>query len=258
MASLSNEPFSLELPDGTIPCTVRLSGRARFLRLRLLPDMTLEVVLPYGTSVAEARRFAESQLGWIVRTRRKMQLRKDQDRTPEKQDDTRLFPDHIDLEYLGGRFSVQYCYTSACWTAAKCTPETRTIRVTGNVLKTGSVRNALIAMLKKAALAYVYPHLEGLASKFEFHPGPCSIRIQKGRWGSCSARGGAISLNAMLLFLPEELVEYILIHELCHLRHMDHSAAFWQEVSKYCPDYRKCRGRIRDLERILPWKFYQN
>ena len=106
-------------------------------------------------------------------------------------------------------------------------------------------------MLKRSTADFLIPHFQGLAEKFSFTPGNCTIRIQKGRWGSCSSRGGAISLNAMLLLLPEEIVEYILIHELCHLRQMNHSDRFWKEVEKYCPDFLKRRHELRKLEKEL-------
>jgi predicted metal-dependent hydrolase len=65
-----------------------------------------------------------------------------------------------------------------------------------------------------------------------------SIRSQKTRWGSCSARGN-INLNDQLLFLPAVTVRYLMIHELCHTRHLNHSKAYWALVETHCPDYRQ-------------------
>jgi predicted metal-dependent hydrolase len=79
-----------------------------------------------------------------------------------------------------------------------------------------------------------------------------SIRSQKTRWGSCSIRGN-ISLNDQLLFMPAKTVEYLMIHELCHTRHLNHSTAFWSLVEHHCADYRnheqllgKSRNHIPD------------
>ena len=78
-----------------------------------------------------------------------------------------------------------------------------------------------------------------------------SVRLQRGRWGSCSSRG-TISLNAKLLMLPPDAVRYVLVHELCHTLHMNHSAAFWDEVTRHQPDWRQQARQIRALHRSLP------
>ena len=71
-----------------------------------------------------------------------------------------------------------------------------------------------------------------------------SIRCQKTLWGSCTAKGN-LSFNCLLMLLPEEVIRYVIIHELCHLREMNHSQKFWAEVQKYCPDYRRLRKQLK-------------
>lgn len=68
--------------------------------------------------------------------------------------------------------------------------------------------------------------------------GRITIRHQKSRWGSCSAKGN-LNFNCLLMLTPPECVEYVVVHELCHRKYMNHSRAFWAEVAKYQPDYRK-------------------
>lgn len=84
-----------------------------------------------------------------------------------------------------------------------------------------------------------------LANRFGVAVGKVSIRNQRWRWGSCS-RHGHICLNWRLVDMPEWVRDYVLIHELMHLRRMDHSPAFWKHVAVACPDYQRARRWLRE------------
>lgn len=72
-----------------------------------------------------------------------------------------------------------------------------------------------------------------------------TIRDQKTRWGSCSARG-TLSFNWRLMLAPPAILDYVVVHELCHLTHMNHSPAFWQAVEAVYPDYREARKWLKE------------
>ena len=72
-----------------------------------------------------------------------------------------------------------------------------------------------------------------------------TIRAQRTRWGSCSARG-SLSFNCLLMLAPPEVREYVAVHELCHRKQMNHSAAFWREVASCLPDYAAQRAWLRE------------
>ena len=75
--------------------------------------------------------------------------------------------------------------------------------------------------------------------------GRITIRNQKTRWGSCSSKG-TLSFNWRLMLAPPAVLDYVVVHELCHLTHMDHSPAFWQAVEAVCPDYRNLRKWLKE------------
>lgn len=75
--------------------------------------------------------------------------------------------------------------------------------------------------------------------------GRVTVRNQKTRWGSCSSKGN-VNFNYRLYYMPEPLLNYVVVHELAHRRHMNHSLIFWEEVSKYCPDYKERRKQLRE------------
>lgn len=105
---------------------------------------------------------------------------------------------------------------------------------------------SLSAADKKIAKQKIMEHVDYYANRMEIDYGSISMRNQKSRWGSCSSKGN-LNFNYRLAYLPEELLDYVVVHELAHRRHMDHSAAFWEEVETYYPAYKKCRQMLNDI-----------
>ena len=83
---------------------------------------------------------------------------------------------------------------------------------------------------------------------YHVHPKKVFIRNQSTRWGSCSTRGN-LSFNFRLIYLPEPLLNYLIAHEVCHLREMNHSERFWGLVAKTIPDFKKRKAALREASR---------
>ena len=83
------------------------------------------------------------------------------------------------------------------------------------------------------------------APKVGVHYGRITIRAQRTRWGSCSAQGN-LSFNCLLMLTPDDVMEYVVVHELCHRKEMNHSARFWAEVERVLPGYRESRRWLKE------------
>jgi len=97
---------------------------------------------------------------------------------------------------------------------------------------------------KKQSFFFIKNRLEELNKFYNFNFKRISIRNQRTRWGSCSRRGN-LNFNYKLIFLPERLADYVIIHELCHIKEFNHSASFWNLVAETVPDYKDVVKKLR-------------
>lgn len=106
------------------------------------------------------------------------------------------------------------------------------------------IKQAALKALRVQAQAYLRRRLNTLGNQGNFIFSNVRFSNAGTRWGSCSATG-TISLNIWLMQLPFELIDYVIIHELCHTKHMNHSPEFWQSVEQFLPDYRERRKALK-------------
>ncbi|MCR4656996.1 MAG: M48 family metallopeptidase, partial [Lachnospiraceae bacterium] len=120
----------------------------------------------------------------------------------------------------------------------------------GNRPSQPAFTKAEIEALKRQAKKVITPIVAQVAAEIGVTYGAVSVRAQKTRWGSCSSKGN-LNFNCLLILLPEHIQRYVIVHELCHRKEMNHSQAFWREVGKYQPTYQKDRAELREAGRVL-------
>lgn len=90
----------------------------------------------------------------------------------------------------------------------------------------------------------IFKKIQDFNKLYQFKYSKISVKNQKTRWGSCSSRGN-LNFNYKIIYLPELIIDYIIVHELCHLKEMNHSVKFWSLVAKAIPDYQMIRKELR-------------
>lgn len=121
--------------------------------------------------------------------------------------------------------------------------------------KEPALTNADIEKLCQKALSVIPDKVKYYAEIMGVTYGRITIRNQKTRWGSCSSKGN-LNFNCLLMLMPDKVLDYVVVHELCHLKQMNHSKKFWMEVERYMPDYQNYKKWLNEnggalIERML-------
>jgi len=156
----------------------------------------------------------------------------------------------IKLPALGAVWYVTARETEVHWVAARELSADHLL-VFGAVSDERACRPALVRWLMRKTREHLVPRLQTLSLKTGLRYQRTFVKCPRTRWASCS-RHRTISLNAKLLFLAPELVDYAMVHELCHLVEMNHSRRFWELVERHQPDFRKLDHRLRDMWKGVP------
>ncbi len=223
--------------------SVRQSPRARRLSVRVFRHGGVEIVVPPRTSAQRVSAFVSEHREWIERQR----LRS----APPAH--WPLPPSALALTALGEQWQ---CVAAGGRERVHVRPIGEwLLALEGDVSQRERLRHQLTRWLVQRALRCFEPPLQALAMQMGVTPGRLQVRCQRTRWGSCSRRG-TISLNACLLFQRPEVLRYLMVHELAHLRHMNHSTRFWSEVARHAPDWKALdRELLQGWRRVPSWIF---
>ena len=208
-----------------IPYNVRRSDRARRARIHVSAE-GVEVVVPRKLALREVEPFVREKGPWIERTLRRI-------REAEAELPLARLEDGGDVPYLGERLAL----------AVRVEPGRKRPHVArrGDTLharvgRREALRDAVVGWYRREARREIGWRLDAATARSGTPYTTLSIRSQKTRWASCSS-SGAMSFNWRLLLGPEEILDYVVEHEVAHLAIHDHSERFWALLADRCPDY---------------------
>ncbi len=224
------------------PYTVRESAKARRIRLQITPQAEVEVIIPQGFDPDRIPSLLETKTRWLQRTLQQV-------REQRQQRGAATYPDHVWLRALNRNWTIHY--RSRSTTEIQLLHRSDSLELVGDIDNWSNCGQALRQWLRTQAKLHLEAQLRSLSTQLDLPSGKLTIRSQKTRWGSCSQRH-TISLNDKLLFLPPDLVRYVLVHELCHTQHLDHSPEFWALVNRHEPRSRDLDAQLRQARIYLP------
>lgn len=228
----------IQLSTTTYPCEIKPSHRARYLRIKLTHTGELSVVVPTGVDDTQVKAFVLSQTQWIERKLNGLSpiISK---------------PKELCLLYVDETWLIDYAPDNHLAYITVKALDNYSLECSGAVENAALLKKALGKWLKQKAERIIPNRLAVLSELHGFHFNRVTIRGQKTRWGSCSSSKN-ISLNYKLLFLEPALVDYVLIHELCHTIEMNHSSKFWQLVADCDEDYKRHDKLLNQASRWIP------
>lgn len=225
--------------------TVRVSSRARRVRLHVSPRDGLVVVVPRGFDERTVPSILRTHAAWVERAVGHNAER----RAHMAAHAEGPVPARVELPGIGVTWDVVLRPSAAAGVRGRVAGDS--LVLTGETGDRDACYEALRRAVARAARERLPLMLGGIEAETGWSASRVSVRRQRTRWGSCSAKRG-LSLNESLVFLPQSLVRYVLVHELAHTRRMDHSPKFWALVEKHDAAWRTQRRALRDGWRYVP------
>jgi predicted metal-dependent hydrolase len=205
-----------------VPCRMVISPNAKYLRLQISSLKGLELIVPRGVNKNSILKFIKDHQDWISK----------KIRIPE--DDFLFLGDKVTIMTHHIPESKYYEFTF----------KDNVLTITGHFSAKTNIPSLYEGWLYLRGRNVLVEQTQKISRQHGFRPGKIGVRRQTSRWGSCSGKGN-ISLNYKLLKYPQNIIDYVIIHELCHLTEMNHSKKFWDLVAKYVPDYQVLRKKLK-------------
>jgi predicted metal-dependent hydrolase len=209
--------------------------RARRYVLRLRPDGAARVTVPRGGALEEAMRFARRNVTWLEQQLLRQALRPSRPTTWQAGTEILFRGEPVRLQIETNGASAHIRFGTEALTVADVN---------------GDLRSAVEKHLWRLAARELPPRVFELAALHNLPVRRVTVRNQRSRWGSCSRRG-TVSLNWRLVQAPDSVRDYLVLHELAHLKEMNHSRRFWREVALLCPDFKEAERWLKRHSGLL-------
>ena len=206
--------------------SIKKSNRAKFIRIRINIDGGIELVVPRFVNLRTAEKFLLKKKEFLYKHFKLVNNR--QNRYYYLGNEIKIIKSNdIDLSYNGPALRGNKLYINAQGTIVNVEDEYR-------------------RWLKGQAERYIPVRVKEFSEKYKFNYNRITIRSQKSRWGSCSSKNN-LSFNYKLMYFNSKIIDYVIIHELCHLREMNHSKEFWKIVEGMMPDYKTYKQQLKSF-----------
>lgn len=220
--------------------TIKHSNRRQTICLKALSPEKIEIILPAGIRNFNIEKFLYSKFNWI---QAKVNNLRTLAETPVNKD---INNGNLIL-YCGETYELQIMYHQASESKIKLNNKTIAVHLPQNT-SVSSINHKCASILehwyKTNAEKILIQKTQYWSSKLGTCPKKINIKDQKTRWGSCSSLGN-INYNWRIVMAPNNIIDYLVIHELAHLIQPNHSINFWKIVEKYCPHYQNCRNWLK-------------
>ena len=225
--------------------TIKESTKSKHVLLRVSYfDASLTVVIPKGFNRRLIPDVLQERQSWIERVQKQIaELRCKEGELPC------VLPERVRLRAIGEEWHI--CYKPAPHKNVIASEKDNTLVLHGNVKDVEACKQALLRWLRRKSQEHLVPWLRRISDEQGLPVGAVRVGAQRTRWASCSTHS-TISLNQKLLFLPKALVSYVMIHELCHIIHFNHSQRFWAAVEERTPQCQRLDDELCTAWRYVP------
>jgi predicted metal-dependent hydrolase len=223
---------------------IRRSVRRKTLSLCVYPDNRVIVAAPAGVSSKEIAGFVEKKSGWV---RKRLDLnREKQEKLPARQ-----FNPGERLFYLGTEHTLEICERRGV--GVSCERGKIIVAIRPEIpaaTRAPFIRRQLVTWYANMAVKKIQERVTHYMRIIGVAPSAVRIKSLRSRWGSCSTKGG-INFAWNIILAPEMVLDYLVVHELCHLVHHNHSAEYWKLVASFIPEHRERRKWLRENSESL-------